>query len=121
MNDAPMEDLAAVWMVGPLDNLINVEPGVILFTTHGALSASQLFTSLGQDYYQLTYQGSISVGSKDYLKPYCIAFGLLTEWYSFFGYDPVPDAPRCIHQWKEYIGFTDRYYYCTLCDEKNKS
>lgn len=24
----------------------------------------------------------------------------------------------CVHEWKEYIGFTERYNYCTKCDSK---
>lgn len=25
---------------------------------------------------------------------------------------------KCSHDWKEYIGFTERYNYCTKCDNK---
>jgi hypothetical protein len=25
---------------------------------------------------------------------------------------------KCSHDWKEYIGFTERYKYCTKCDNK---
>jgi hypothetical protein len=25
---------------------------------------------------------------------------------------------KCSHDWKEYIGFTERYNYCTKCDTK---
>jgi len=29
---------------------------------------------------------------------------------------------RCVlHDWKEYVGFTERYEYCTKCDEKKES
>lgn len=31
-----------------------------------------------------------------------------------------PRAVACYHEWKEYIGFTDKYYYCTKCNEKQK-
>ena len=26
---------------------------------------------------------------------------------------------KCSHDWKEYIGFTERYNYCTKCDSKD--
>lgn len=26
---------------------------------------------------------------------------------------------KCSHHWKEYIGFTERYKYCTKCDSKD--
>lgn len=33
----------------------------------------------------------------------------------------TPDAaPSCTHEWKEYIGLTNRFDYCTKCDEKKK-
>lgn len=27
----------------------------------------------------------------------------------------------CIHEYKEYIGFTERYNYCTKCNEKQNN
>lgn len=32
-------------------------------------------------------------------------------------YEGVPKI-KCTHEWKEYIGFTERYKYCTKCDSK---
>lgn len=26
----------------------------------------------------------------------------------------------CLHDWKEYIGFTERYWYCEKCDAKSE-
>ena len=28
--------------------------------------------------------------------------------------------PQCRHEWKEYRGFTEQYFYCTKCDRKEK-
>jgi hypothetical protein len=31
------------------------------------------------------------------------------------------DPPtECAHQWKPYVGLTERYEYCEVCDEKRK-
>jgi len=30
------------------------------------------------------------------------------------------DKSRCFHKWKEYVGFTEAYSYCELCDEKRE-
>lgn len=27
---------------------------------------------------------------------------------------------ECRHIWEEYTGFTDKYYFCTKCDKKQK-
>jgi len=34
--------------------------------------------------------------------------------------DPREDKNECLHLWKEYLGFTDHYFFCTKCDKKEK-
>jgi hypothetical protein len=35
--------------------------------------------------------------------------------------DAEPPKPKhCWHEWKEYIGFTERYWYCEKCDNKSQ-
>jgi hypothetical protein len=35
--------------------------------------------------------------------------------------DAEPPKPKhCWHQWKEYVGFTERYWYCEKCDNKSQ-
>lgn len=31
------------------------------------------------------------------------------------------DAGRCLHVWKEYVGFTESYSFCVLCDAKKEA
>jgi hypothetical protein len=31
------------------------------------------------------------------------------------------DKPFCRHDWKEYIGIYNHYYYCTICNERKDS
>lgn len=38
-----------------------------------------------------------------------------------YGNISVANYEGCQHQFNEYIGFTDRYNYCTRCDEKEKA
>lgn len=46
------------------------------------------------------------------------------EWIRQTSYNPmVEDPPKkkdCYHNWKEYIGFTEKYWYCETCDAKSK-
>jgi hypothetical protein len=57
----------------------------------------------------------------------------INGWISNFWWEP-PDAEKdenvnkdadppkpkhCWHEWKEYIGFTERYWYCEKCDNKS--
>jgi hypothetical protein len=46
------------------------------------------------------------------------------EWMRQSGYNPIPDETQqtksCFHDWKEYCGFTDKYWYCEKCDVKSK-
>lgn len=30
------------------------------------------------------------------------------------------EKPKCKHKWAKYIGFTETYCYCTMCDEKRQ-
>jgi hypothetical protein len=60
--------------------------------------------------------------------------GVITSWISNFWWetpaeekdekankDADPPKPKhCWHDWKEYLGFTERYWYCEKCDEKSK-
>lgn len=34
--------------------------------------------------------------------------------------EPPEDNKNCWHDWKEYVGFTERYWYCEKCDVKSK-
>lgn len=34
--------------------------------------------------------------------------------------NPKEDKNECYHLWKEYLGFTERYFYCIKCDKKEK-
>jgi hypothetical protein len=45
------------------------------------------------------------------------------EWLKILGSDEDVDEffnSACSHEWKEYIGFTDKYWFCALCDKKSK-
>lgn len=45
------------------------------------------------------------------------------EWLKILGSDDEVDEffnSSCSHEWKEYIGFTDKYWFCTKCDKKSK-
>ena len=33
--------------------------------------------------------------------------------------EPTKDRP-CLHEWKEYTGFTEQYWYCEKCDAKSE-
>ena len=60
--------------------------------------------------------------------------GTITAWISNFWWDipedekdenankdaEPPKPKHCWHEWKEYIGFTERYWYCEKCDNKSK-
>jgi hypothetical protein len=57
--------------------------------------------------------------------------GTITAWISNFWWeipedeqinkDAEPPKPKhCWHQWKEYVGFTERYWYCEKCDSKSQ-
>ena len=35
-----------------------------------------------------------------------------------YQYQPEHYEIKCSHDWKEYIGFTERYNYCSKCDVK---
>jgi len=60
-------------------------------------------------------QYDISIGQ--YQVEYVGDDGLKTrEWTDGGGW--WSNIAHCWHNWKEYIGFTERYYYCTKCDEK---
>lgn len=49
--------------------------------------------------------------------------------YFYYDYDsnmyfPMEDDKTvkielCNHEWKEYIGFTDKFSYCVKCDERS--
>ena len=44
------------------------------------------------------------------------------EWLKILGSDENIDDyfnSDCKHEWKEYIGFTDKYWYCDNCDKKS--
>ena len=58
--------------------------------------------------------------------------GTITAWISNFWWeisedddkankDAEPPKPKhCWHEWKEYVGFTERYWYCEKCDNKSQ-
>jgi len=41
----------------------------------------------------------------------------LNSWWGDQYYDK-DGKPFCVHTWKKYEGFTERYEFCTKCDEK---
>lgn len=41
------------------------------------------------------------------------------EWLLKFWTDNT-SAPGCQHEWKLYDGFTNRFEYCSKCDEKKQ-
>jgi len=58
--------------------------------------------------------------------------GTITAWISNFWWEipedddkankdaEPPKQKHCWHEWKEYIGFTERYWYCEKCDNKSQ-
>ena len=47
------------------------------------------------------------------------------EWINFPDMPANKDAETlknkvCLHDWKEYTGFTDKYWYCEKCDAKSE-
>lgn len=43
----------------------------------------------------------------------------IRDWLDMFGdYDSKKIVTECNHLWKEYLGFTEKYFYCTKCDKK---
>lgn len=46
------------------------------------------------------------------------------EWINFpetpANKDAEPTNKVCLHDWKEYTGFTDKYWYCEKCDAKSE-
>jgi hypothetical protein len=46
------------------------------------------------------------------------------EWIRQSSYNPTPDestqTKSCFHEWKEYVGFIEHYWYCEKCDAKSE-
>jgi len=40
------------------------------------------------------------------------------DWADGLYQDDDMDTPHCNHTWKEYLGFTDHYWFCIKCDKK---
>lgn len=41
-------------------------------------------------------------------------------WWDSTRFELLKKEESCNHTWKEYIGLTESFKYCTLCDEKEK-
>jgi hypothetical protein len=58
--------------------------------------------------------------SNNFLK-YYVDNSSIDDWESVLLWDSEGNTNKhCFHEWKEYVGFTDKYDYCLKCDAKSK-
>jgi len=68
--------------------------------------------------YHLQYDGILHIGSKDEIEAFCIVLGCRKLFDEYF---KTPLKPKgCEHDWREYVGFTSRDYYCSKCNDRKE-